>query len=85
MTEITTIDTLPLLRVLAGTSQEMLSRGEIKRRGIDDATIAEAKQRGEIIVHSVDNTRDGEKSSLASILLTDVGGEALDADEAANE
>jgi hypothetical protein len=76
------MDTLPLLRILASTSQEMLSRGEIIRRGITNEIIDEAERLGEVIISSSDFVKDGNKSSLASVILTLVGEETLDnADE----
>lgn len=75
---VTEIDTLPLLQILAATPHEMLSRGELKRHGITDDEIQAAVDREEIVINSIDNTRDGEKSSLASILLTDTGSDMLD-------
>lgn len=75
----TMIDTLPLLRELGETTHtQMLSRGELKRRGIDDDTINEAERLEEVVIASTDNTRNGQFSSLASVMLTDIGESKLD-------
>ena len=75
----TTIDTLPLLRLLDSVSHQMLSRGEIKRNGISDNMIDEAERLDQIIVNSTDDTRNGKLSSFASVLLLDAGEAVLDA------
>lgn len=79
---ITDLDTIPLLHMLADSPHEMLSRGELKRKGVTDDLIAAAKQRGQIIIAATDNARDGELSSIASVFLTDTGSDHLDTAEA---
>ncbi len=71
------IDTLPLLETLDSSSHQMLSRGELRRRGITDDMIDEAERLGQIILGSVENTKDGARSSMVSIFLTDTGEDAL--------
>jgi hypothetical protein len=72
------IDTLPLLRLLGDVSHQMLSRGEVTKQGISDTEIAKAEAAGLIIIAGVDNTRNGERSSFASLMLTDAGEALLD-------
>jgi hypothetical protein len=75
------IDTVPLLRLLGAVPNQTLSRGEVIRQGIPESAIIEAQKRDQIFVTGIDNTRDGEKSSLATLLLTDVGETILDENE----
>lgn len=75
------IDTLPLLRLLGGIPAQTMSRGDALRHGIPELAISEAQTRGQIFVTGIDNTRNGEKSSLATLLLTDVGETILDDQE----
>jgi len=75
----TTINTIPLLTELDGSSHQMLSRGELRRRGITDEMIDEAENLGQINIGglSLVNAKDGAYSSMVSISLTDIGEEAL--------
>ena len=74
----TKIDTLPLLHELDSSPSQMLSRGELRRRGISNEMIDAAADAGQVILGSVDNTREGALSSMVSIILTDLGEELLD-------
>lgn len=71
-------DTTPLLRLLGTVPTQSLSRGETLRAGISEAMICAAQHLDHIYVTSVDNTRNGEESSLAVLTLTDEGEEILD-------
>ena len=75
------IDTVPLLSLLGDIPNQTMSRGEAIRHGITELAIVEAQARDQIVVTGIDNTRDGEKSSLATLLLTDVGEAILDDQE----
>ncbi len=75
-------DALLVLRLLANETHQMLSRGELKRRGCTDDDIDAASQLGHVGIAGIGNTRDGEKSSIASVFLTIDGENFLDSAEA---
>jgi hypothetical protein len=76
--------TLPLLRLLDNSPKQSLSRGEIRLKGIDDHIINEAYKLQQVIitvVGCIDDLRQGELSSSATIMLTDTGENVLDENE----
>jgi hypothetical protein len=75
------MDTIPLLRLLGSVLAQTLSRGEVLRQGITETMIIDAQKKQHIVITSTDNTRNGEASSLASLMLTDSGEQALDAND----
>jgi hypothetical protein len=77
---VTTLDTIPLLHLLANVQNQKLSRGETMRQDsrITNEMINEAQRLGYVFIGAGGDFRDGQQSSLASVLLTNLGEDTLD-------